>query len=394
MAHIRFAVVSDESAFAGLRPEWNALLGRSRANSLFLTWEWQHTWWRHLSAGGRLHILTVRDGGVLVGLAPCLLRPMGLASRQVIPRLALLGSGDVGSDYLDVILDPGADSEAREVLRDGLARQRVVLDFPRLGAQAAIRAMAGGLEGLGWTSAMRAMDVCPYIPMTGRSWDSYLAGLGAHHRYNFRRRLRRLERDHGLRWERVLDEAQRRRALATLIRLHNARWAGSGGSTAFHSKSLCGFHEAITSLALEQGWLRLFVLWVGDTPAAALYGFSYGSKFYFYQTGFDIRFRELSVGLVAMGLAIREAFDEHLDEFDLLHGAEAYKVLWTSDARPIGRLELFPPRWRGVVYRAAIEGYRKARHAARLALEATRPHARPASEVVGVRHAAVVTSPR
>ena len=36
--------------------------------------------------------------------------------------------------------------------------------------------------------------MCPFIDLTGHSWDSYLDDLGPAHRYNFRRRLRNLER--------------------------------------------------------------------------------------------------------------------------------------------------------------------------------------------------------
>src|SRR5262245_62597392 len=57
--------------FEALRPEWDALLTRAEA-SLFQTWEWQWSWWRHFGRG-RLCIMTARRGGELVGIAPLML---------------------------------------------------------------------------------------------------------------------------------------------------------------------------------------------------------------------------------------------------------------------------------------------------------------------------------
>src|SRR5215813_44674 len=86
--------------FAALRPEWDALLERAEA-SLFQTWEWQWSWWRHFGRG-RLCLLTARRSGLLAGIAPLMLgRYFGLPLR----RLQFIGT--LGTDYLDLILARG-----------------------------------------------------------------------------------------------------------------------------------------------------------------------------------------------------------------------------------------------------------------------------------------------
>src|SRR6185503_3136994 len=121
------------------------------------------------------------------------------------------------------------------------------------------------------------------------------------------------------------------------------RRSSRGGSDAFHTPALLSFHDEMTRLALQKDWLRLFTLWLDDEPAASLYGFRYKSVFYFYQTGFDPRFNEFSVGLVTMGLAIKSALEEGAEQYDLLHGAERYKFHWASETRELGQLEFYPP---------------------------------------------------
>ncbi|NJL92368.1 MAG: hypothetical protein HC915_00945 [Anaerolineae bacterium] len=46
--------------FEALRPEWNALLQNSQQNYVFLTHEWQSTWWQAYHPG-ELWVLTLRD---------------------------------------------------------------------------------------------------------------------------------------------------------------------------------------------------------------------------------------------------------------------------------------------------------------------------------------------
>ena len=98
--------------------------------------------------------------------------------------------------------------------------------------------------------------------------------------------------------------------LSVLAGFHATRYADRGGSTAFSSPSVMAFHEDVTCRALDSGWLRMYALRLDDSIAAVLYGFNYGDRFYFYQHGFDDRYKAHSVGLVLMALSVRAALDE------------------------------------------------------------------------------------
>src|SRR5262249_61566169 len=115
--------------------------------------------------------------------------------------------------------------------------------------------------------------------------------------------------------------------------------------------ALLAFHEEITRVALERGWLRLFVLRLDGRAAAALYGFVYERTFYFYQSGFDPAFAGRSVGMVIQGAAIESALSEGAVEYDMLHGGEAYKFHWADQVRPLTRFGLFPATARGELSR-------------------------------------------
>ena len=204
------------------------------------------------------------------------------------------------------------------------------------------------LRERGWRSREVAMQVCPYIRLDFPSFDAYLSSVGASHRYNFRRRLRNLEKKYSVRFEDSPD------ALQHVIDLHLVRWNARGGSDGFHRECLRMFHRQMSVIARERGWLRLRLLTLNGRVAAAFYGFRYRESYCFYQSGFDESFSKESVGLVMIGLSIKEAIGEGAAQYDMLHGDERYKSLWTRDARPLLRLEMYPPGVVGRMHRDSV----------------------------------------
>jgi CelD/BcsL family acetyltransferase involved in cellulose biosynthesis len=354
--------VSSLSAFTSLQEDWGELLASSHSDCLFLTWEWIHTWWTHLAEDRVLSLLTVRRGGELIGLGPFCLRPRCLRQGRPFQQIEFLGSGQVGSDYLDVIARANCEADVREALAAHFTKRPTLLKWTQLksfGSSAA--GVAADLSRQGWTAVEAKTNACPFISLNNLSWDSYIAGLGATHRYDFRRKWSRLHRDHIVRFEQVETQQRCHEAIELLIEQHNTRWRGRGGSDAFHTTALITFHREFAQIALKRGWLRLYVLWLNEKPAAHLYGFRYRNVFYFYQSSFDATFEKYSVGLILMGHAIKSAIEEGTSEFDLLHGTEAYKSHWSRESRDLIRLELFPPGALGRIYRSSFVAARKLR---------------------------------
>lgn len=335
--------ITTTEAFRALEPEWNTLLAQSRADCVFLTWEWLFTWWKHFHPGRELSILAVRDGAALVGLAPFILRKTRIAGLE-FKSLEFLGNSTVGSDYLDVIVDRARRVEVLEALAAYVDTTGIRLDLAQMARHDAdALTMAAALSGSGWRRIEIQTHVCPFIRIGGHTWDAYLETLGRAHRANLRRRLRQTGGKFDVTFVRAETADERRSALETLIRLHLARWRERGVSEAFATRALVAFHDEVTELVRARGWLRLYVLALDAVPVASLYGLRYGRVFSFYQSGFDPAFAKWSVGLITMGLAIEQAIAEGAEEYDLLHGDESYKYLWAREQRELARLELYPP---------------------------------------------------
>jgi CelD/BcsL family acetyltransferase involved in cellulose biosynthesis len=357
--------IRDHWGFTLLRPHWNDLLRASAADNPFLTWEWLHTWWTQLGATRGLRLVVIRSGREIVAIAPFRLVNGAL---PCFSRLEFLGTGHAGSDYLDVIARRGYETVAAAALARHLASARLALHLRHVGHDATVALVARQLEQAGWTCTTSADGTCPVIPLDGHTWDSYLSTLGSSHRANVRRRLRALEQQFDVRFERASTESERRELLQRLVDFHSRRWSGRGGSTAFLTPAVRAFQDEVTRRAFARGGLRMYALRLDGALAGVMYGFSHGARFYFYQHGFDERFKDRSVGLVLMALTIRAALDEGAREFDMLWGVEPYKFLWARDRRPLQRLDLFPVHIGGAIHRRAITARRGVRTLARRVL--------------------------
>jgi CelD/BcsL family acetyltransferase involved in cellulose biosynthesis len=372
-SHLTIEVVDSAAGFAAMRAEWGELLASSGSDCLFLTWEWLYTWWLHVARHRRLFIVTVRSESQLIAIAPLISTRVWIGPFAV-RLLEFAGSGTIGSDYLDVIVRRGSEAEALDVLAAFLADSTTSMRLSRISDSAGLTPrMAKALADRGWHCVKSLNEVCPFIDLSAGSWEEYLATVGSQHRYNFRRRLRNLMRDHDVRIAYAQSDDERRVALEHVISLHLRRWRPRGGSDAFNRDSVRKFHHEFSALALKRGWLRLMVIHLDGRPAAAFYGFRYRHRVHFYQSGFDPQFSNSSVGLVMIGLTIQDAIREGALEYDLLHGDEPYKFLWTKAIRQLVRLDLYPPGRFGRMHHNAARMNAATKRLAKRVLNPDRP---------------------
>jgi CelD/BcsL family acetyltransferase involved in cellulose biosynthesis len=328
----------DDSGFAALREEWNILLRRSRSDTIFLTWEWQVTWWRYLGAArGSLYLLAARRDGRLVAILPLYLSEQdGMRSLQVV------GCVEV-SDYLDLVIEAGQEESVYAAFLDWLSgpeapawdlidlcnQPQSSLSHTRLPEIAATR---------GWEVQSAEEDVCPVVTLlqardgpegldTDAAWEGYLAGLDKKERHEIRRKLRRVEReapDHRM----IVIEGDGgvmdlETAVDRFIYLHRL---SSPAKDAFMTQEMQGFFRAIARALADQHWLKLFFIEAGGVLAASSFCFDYNNEILVYNSGYDPNTdAHLSLGWVLMAWVIQYAISAGRARIDFLQGGEDYK---------------------------------------------------------------------
>jgi|GEM_PF-151800 len=358
-AAIDIETVRSEEAFLALASEWNTLLDASGLGNIFLTWEWMSAWWTWFGRGRfKPWVIAARDGsdGRLVGLLPLASHAIDFAGLRL--RQLSFMAGDRVIDHLDAIVMPGYAESVIPRFVDSLVGKPVRHDFVRLDAMKSDSAFAKALlDAIGHrpgAGCMATDSVCPYLALPG-TWDSYWASIGKQSRYYFSRKAKRLQsRAPGaVSYRKIESKSELADAMREFVRLHQARQRQKGNAGIFAQNRAVGFHAEVAERFLDKGWLRLYLLAAGEKAIAAIYCYTFGGKFSFYQSGYDPAWGDCSPGALIMLHAVREAIEEGADEFDFLRGEEAYKSLWTSAARTDRRLRiaLSLPGW------AILRGY-------------------------------------
>jgi CelD/BcsL family acetyltransferase involved in cellulose biosynthesis len=331
---LRSAVVDTWAGFDDLEPEWNPVLARSRANSIFLSWEWIKSWSDVVGATVQPLIVTVRDpAGRLVGMAPFYTMPIRLLGVLQYRALRIMGDYPTGAEYGDWIQDPDCERAVAQAIIDTL-EDRGGWDcvwMPRVA---------------GWTGAKeRVFDVCLANGWFAHSrptafaafrlpptWDEYLEMLSPKKRGNVRNETKRSSRQaHAL--VECTSAEELPRLLDALFDLHHVRWSTVGDEGAFRRKPQeAAFYRAFAPRALEKGWLRLFAMEEHGDIKAVQIGYAYSGTFHAMQEGFDPRSAK-SLGSVLRARVIERCIQERLAGYDFLGGVSDHKRRWAAEER-------------------------------------------------------------
>jgi perosamine synthetase len=328
------------SSLDELESEWTTLAARAR--NLFATWEFVTTWWRHFGTEGGLLLHAARDAaGRLIAILPVYRTSIG-----GLRAIRFLGHGI--ADELGPVCAEGDRAATGRALRRALRaaiRDWDLFVAERLPAAAGWEALVGG--------GVVRRESSPVLHLGDLTWDEFLRTRSANLRGQLRTRERKLLRDHDVRFRLAVDPERLDGDLDCMFALHSQRWGN--GSSAFSPRRR-EFHREFAALALQRGWLRLWLAEIDRKPVAAWYGFRFAGADWFYQSGRDPSYDRLSVGFVLMGHTIRAALEDHQREYRLLRGPEPYKRRFSTDDAPVDTVVL--PR--GTAGRAALAAVRGA----------------------------------
>ncbi len=335
---LQLTVYDGNKGFDALRREWNALLRRSVVDQLFLTWEFQRTWWQHWGEG-TIYILAWRDQGELVGIVPL------YVARVDGARHIRLNGGTEVADYLDLIVAPGYEPRIVQGLLDWLCGAGApawdvleLVNVPEGGvAHACVPAIAASL---GWEVNVRVEDVCPIIPLP-ETWEEYLAMLNKHQRHEIRRKMRRIELETPVRWY-IVDRSHDLQAeVDRFIRLHEL---SSPAKDAFMTDDMKRFFRALAAVMLDAGWLQLSFIEVFGEAAASMFCFDYNDSILVYNSGYDPdKYFEFSPGIVLLSYCIRHAIEIGKRKFDFMQGDEEYKYRFGGQDTRVYRITAARP---------------------------------------------------
>lgn len=316
---LELEVYTQANAFDKLKHEWNDLLIRSQANTIFNTWEWHSTWW-NIYQPGDLWIVICRDNsGKLIGIAPWFI-DQGRVVR-------FIGCEDV-TDYLDLIIDKKHIDIVLGHLANFLKENCAMYDHLDLcnipAASSTLEKLPHLLQNNLFEVRTIRQDVCPIIEVPP-TWEEYLQSLDKKQRHEIRRKLRRAEGvPDKIDWYTV-DSSQN--IQVEIERFFLLMAASDENKQLFlQNEAHKAFFRHMIPLVFEKGWLRLNFLTINDEPTAAYLNFVYDNQLLIYNSGLKIEnYGHLSPGILLLVNNIQYAIDQGYKVVDFLRGNETYK---------------------------------------------------------------------
>jgi len=307
--------------------QWERLLGDCQTDIVYLTWQWQRTWWEVFQPGDLL-LIAVERNGRLAAIAP-LYVDSGMAY--------FVGSG-FESGYLDFI------GESKAEVIDAIletARDR----FPCLegfefyfvpdssGTGRRLRT-AANRSGLGCYQADRVPSpvlnlACPEI------------ALAATQKKDALQRERILRREGKLEVRCLQDGEAILENLEEFFAQHTSRWIAKTGSGRFENPQQRTFIRRLTKVTASTGWLRFIRAdWEG-VPIAFQYGFCYRGRYVRQMSSFAIDKARFAPGQVLLRHSFLLAIAEGAHTYDFGIGDQPYKHRFASTINYVRKWGLY-----------------------------------------------------
>jgi len=324
-------VISDLKGFESLSATWDSLLLKCQDdNSIFLTYEWLWTWWRHFGEGKKLNILL----GQVIGIIPLMKMEykIGPIKLHILEKISLTSCNYVW------LTRPENRQEAiiavLAYLKEELSKNKLALRLTLVPEDSKFLDLIHTHTSLVSEELViqeRITTAAPYITLP-TTFDEYFRALGPRWRKKLRWASRSLEKSHNVAFKQFTADSVEE-GLNKFFDLHQRRWQSVNIRGVFSTSKMKDFYREIASQFLRKNWLHFSCLTVGNEMASGEYGFVYNRKFYAFTGARDTRYPKYSVGHLHGMYLIKYAINNHLQEFDFLRGEEPYKFYWTKSTR-------------------------------------------------------------
>lgn len=309
--------------------------------TIFCTWEWIHTWWIHFGSEHELVILFIYRRDELTGILPLFLEDQRKTVCAFPRKLGFCGSTRLFPDHLDIICAKDDATTCMDAAFGYLNTEFTRWDILNLPFIAEDSNLFSWLESnrhrFKWSERSRAF--APYINITG-SFDDYLGCFKSSHRYSIVRHKRKLLKNHAARYVECRDDDMAA-CLTTVFDLHARRALRKQIVSSFKGDEIFRFHLDLLEELKHKDWIWIRFLKSEENTIAAYYGFVFGNRVFYYQTGQDPEWHTYAPGTVILHEAIQEAYNANFVEFNFLQGEEEYKYKWTKTQRVLYDLSVY-----------------------------------------------------
>ena len=264
----------------------------------------------------------------------------------------MIGTGEtdgglVLSEYLDLIIEPGAVAQAvsafTNYLMDNQSKWQGSL-FQQLLDDAYLSLLFGG-QNLSIQSQKKPNGFRTLIDLPA-SYKDYLMSLQKKKRNNITRMLTRLQNEQDYVIDNLSDGLDPDQAITELANLNRERREHLQQPSAFHKPNFEAFHRLVVKRLLPNNQVQIRILRIEGKPVAALYTLIDGDTMHAYQSGFEA---ELGHRYALLTMMITQEIahcidDPRLRRFNFMYSADenSYKLRYSAYTEPMFDQTYFP----------------------------------------------------
>jgi CelD/BcsL family acetyltransferase involved in cellulose biosynthesis len=349
-SEIVLARITDWSAFASLRAEWNALAAECTRPSVFLTHEWFDAAWQWKGRESSLSILCARRAGQLVGALPLVAsrRASRLGMRRVLESLTV-----PDTQLFDMLVLPDDRERVADGFADFLAKRQGEWDMLELGylpePSVIGTALSGALRPRAYKLAVETDGTNPYIDLQG-TWEAYYATRTRSLKKANNLAANRINKtgDVRIRWHEpgLVNAARLGEIIDALVSVSSRSWKRETGNS-LDNPGPQAFIRRLSELAAGRSWLSVWTLDLDDAPVAMEYQLVFDRGVYALRADFDAAFGEVSPGSHLNRALMERLFGGRFRRYYMGPGENTYKLRWTERSEALQHLIAYARTARG-----------------------------------------------
>lgn len=336
--------ISDFDGFQILESDWDRLwkeVGDDNT-SVFASFAWHETWWRHYSDGALLNLLTLWEGDRLVGIAPLMITKTRIHGLTVRAVGFIENRNSLHNDFL--VLPMYRELFLGEVLRvlfeQSAAWDVIILNNLPTSSRNCV-ALLGTLTETGKFWQQSPALNSPYLNPSN-DWSEYLASRSTRTRKSLRNIQNSLYRtgEVAVRNIRTWDEyMQVREDLCHVAKLSWTEEIGDSLATPVNVE----FFDDLARRVAREGWLSVWALYLNGRMIAFEFHLTACSKEHAMRASYLPEFSSLSPGTFLEMQILKHAFEEadRVAKYDFGGSFDIYKRKWTDDAVSHCELKIF-----------------------------------------------------
>lgn len=338
---MQVSVICDRDGLLSLAGEWTSLLAKSTSDAISLTPEWIIAWWDNFGAENRMHLVAVRHGGRLVGVAP-MMEAVTSYRHVHIRKITMMANGH--SPATGFITDRDRDAEVKSAILGHLDALPGVdmIEFPHLDDNgSACGPVIDYIKKMGLRYGIKRGLESPYIPID-TDWETFFRTRHRKFKKAIRNKINRADKSGDISVEKVTVMSAADPAVEEMFSISGKSWKKEAGTDLASDGNARGFYRSLCDALGPRGVISIWLLRQGPTPIAFEFHLTYNGVVYPLRADYDESRASLSPGSVLEYRIVKSLFEESgAREYYSCGHTYMYLLNWSELTRKHVTIEIF-----------------------------------------------------